>query len=188
MNLCFDALDRRVIRGEADAPALAGDRPMSVARLLEEVAALGGLFGGVGVTAAQPVGLQLSDRRAEFLSLLACLRIGAVAVELRDGRLAQHRPSLVVADTQLDASAHTPNTLLLHGIAPVDDVRDLDWEVGMRAGRTDPAPSVDLPDDTIAWIVETSVSIADALTDPSRYGDWLRDLLAGVPVDPAATT
>ncbi len=186
MNLCFEALDRRVVRGEADSPALEGERPMHVARLLEEVAALAGLFRGVGIVAGHAVGVRAADRRVELLTLLACLRIGATAVELRDGRLAEHRPLLVVTDARLDLADHVPTTVLLHGVAPEDDLRDLDWEIGMRAGRTDPAPSVELPEHTLAWVLDTPVTLADALTDPTRYGAWLRDLNAGVPIDPAA--
>lgn len=186
MNLCFDVLDMRVINGEADAPALAGEAPMHVARLLEEVAALGGLFRGVGVAEGQPVGLHLADRRLEFLAVLACLRIGAHAVELRSGRLAEHRPALVLADAHLDLAEHTPGTVVLHGVEPQDQVRDLTLDVGLRAGRTDPAPSVDVPADALAWVLEGPVALADAADDRSRYGAWVRALAAGQPVDPTA--
>ncbi len=187
MNLCFDALDLRVVKGDADAPALLGEPPFHVARLLEEVGALAGIFRGVGVEPGHAVGIGVADRRIEFLSLLATLRVGATAVELRDGRLAEHKPFLIVTDTHLDLTDHTPGTVLLHGPEPIDESRDLAWGIGLRAGRTEPAPSVEVPEDSIAWVVDTSVKLKDALADGSRYGAWLRDLTAGVPVDPAAT-
>ena len=49
LNLCFNALDRHVIRGRADEPAIAADRPTSYARLVEEVAAFGGVLRAFGI-------------------------------------------------------------------------------------------------------------------------------------------
>ena len=47
LNLCFNALDRHVVHGRADEPAIANDRQTSYARLLEDVAAFGGSAAGV---------------------------------------------------------------------------------------------------------------------------------------------
>ena len=49
LNLCFNALDRHVVRGRADDRAVAADRPTIYARLLEEVAAFGGVLRAFGV-------------------------------------------------------------------------------------------------------------------------------------------
>ena len=49
---CFDALDRHIVAGGADRPALvAGTTTWTCARLLEEVAAFGGVLRHCGVRA-----------------------------------------------------------------------------------------------------------------------------------------
>ena len=54
LNLCFNALDRHVVRGRADEPAIAADRPTSYARLVEEVAAFGGVLRAFGIGLGDP--------------------------------------------------------------------------------------------------------------------------------------
>src|SRR3712207_3557495 len=56
LNTCFNALDRHVIAGRADQPALIHDSPvtgakqiLTYAELLERVAAFGGALRGLGV-------------------------------------------------------------------------------------------------------------------------------------------
>jgi len=80
LNLCFNALDRHVVRGRADAPAIAADRPTSYARLVEEVAAFGGVLRAFGIGLGDPVVARLPPGRDALVALLASTRLGAVHV------------------------------------------------------------------------------------------------------------
>ncbi|WP_110205023.1 hypothetical protein [Nocardioides daejeonensis] len=183
MNLCFDALDKRVILGEADLPAIRGAVERDHAHLLEEVGAFAGLLRGVGVEAGTPVGVELAEPYAELLVLLATARIGGTLVELRGERLAEHRPHAVVTDRLLDLGGHAPGAVVLRGPEVVDPVRDLPWELAMRAGRSDPAGSVAVEAASIAWITDGPVAVGEALGADDRYAAWLRDFAAGRPVE-----
>ncbi|MGI3782822.1 MAG: AMP-binding protein [Janthinobacterium lividum] len=116
LNLAFNALDRHVVRGLADEPALlhpfaaAGTRSSySYADLLEQVGQLGGALRELGVTPGRTVVLALPVGPELVFGLLACARIGAVVVPLIDdapdgiGRLghdpAVDRPAVVVVDS-----------------------------------------------------------------------------------------
>ncbi len=91
LNLAYNALDRHVVRGLADAPALlhpfaaAGARSSySYADLLERVAQLGGAFRELGVRPGRQVVLALPLVPELVIGLLACARVGAVAVPVLD--------------------------------------------------------------------------------------------------------
>ncbi len=115
LNLAYNALDRHVVRGLADEAALlhpgaaAGERSSySYAGLLEQVGQLGGALRELGVTPGRTVVLALPLGPKLVFGLLACARVGAVAVPLIDdapvavGRLgddpAVDRPTVVVVD------------------------------------------------------------------------------------------
>ena len=180
---CFDLLDRHVVGGRADAPALAaGATRWTYARLLEEVASFGGVLRHCGVGEGDRVVLALPESVEAVVAVLAGARIGA-------------RPRLVDADTLEPALAGDPlkvlvtdsaqsyaATALARVAAPPDVVlvkrrpdaewelregRDYDWDVVMRAGRTDPAACL-----------EGATLVADA--DPVR--GWAEALLAGRPM------
>jgi propionyl-CoA synthetase len=124
LNLAFNALDRHVVRGLADEPALlvpsapAGTRSFySYADLLEQVAQLGGALRELGVTPGRAVVLALPLGPELLFGLLACARLGAVVAPLVDGDpgaarrlgtdLALDPPAVVVVDgarrAELDA-------------------------------------------------------------------------------------
>lgn len=91
LNLAFNALDRHVVRGRADEPALLqpfaapGTRSSySYADLLEQVGQLGGALRELGVTPGRTVVLALPVGPELVFGLLACARIGAVVVPLVD--------------------------------------------------------------------------------------------------------
>lgn len=187
MNLCFDAVDLQVVRGNATQSAVRGiERPLDYANLLEQVGALAGLARGVGIGPGRPVGIALDDPFIELLTLLACARLGAPAVSLDAGRLAEYRPELVVTSRHLDLTEHQPATMLLHGVEPIHEQRDLPWEFGMRAGLTDPAGCERVDPQTVAFVHEREVLVAEAAADTSRFGTWLRLLGSGDGVDLAA--
>ena len=139
---CFDLLDRHVVGGRADAEALsAGSTRWTCARLLEEVAAFGGVLRFCGVQPGDPVGVALPATPELVVAVLACARIGAEHVVSPTGG----ESVLVTATTETEAlGAATAAAVLVKqrpGAAyPLREGRDHDWDVVMRAGRTDPAP------------------------------------------------
>ncbi|WP_375431065.1 AMP-binding protein [uncultured Friedmanniella sp.] len=85
LNTCYNALDRHVVRGLADEPALifhsaysGTRRTYSYAELLERVAQLGGALRELGVTQGDRVVLYLPMVAEAVIGMLACARIGAV--------------------------------------------------------------------------------------------------------------
>jgi hypothetical protein len=180
VNLCFDALDRHVIAGRAEDPALRDDEvAWSVARLLEETAALGGAMRGLGVTPGDRVAVDAERPRTRLVAALAALRLGAVPV--LDGDRAG--AALLLAPTAPAADDPVP-AVLVEGDDPaavVVGTRDLPLAVALRAGRTDPAPAVDALPDHPAYVVgETQAHEPEAVTELGRA---LADLLAGREVD-----
>jgi hypothetical protein len=69
LNLCYNALDVHVVRGDLERITL-----------LEQVAALAGVLQGLGIAAGEYVAESLDDEDERALLLLALLRIGAVLV------------------------------------------------------------------------------------------------------------
>jgi hypothetical protein len=130
VNLCFDALDRHVVHGRADQVAVEGpdgERPVTYARLLEDVAAFGGVLRAFGVGPGVQVRSDLAGRDG-LVTLLAALRVGA--------------------DVLVDDS---PGVTLPDGVVVRRDATgdDLDRDVLLRAGRTDPAPSLEVADEQV---------------------------------------
>ena len=85
LNTCYNALDRHVIRGRADQPALifhsaySGTRRVyTYAELLERVAQLGGGLRELGVKPGDRVVIYLPMVPEAVIAMLACARIGAV--------------------------------------------------------------------------------------------------------------
>lgn len=112
LNTCFNALDRHVIAGRADEPALifhsaiTGDRrSYSYAELLDRVARLGGALQGMGVEPGDRVVIYMPMIAEAAMAMLACARIGAVhsvvfggfaAAELA-ARIDDARPKVVIS-------------------------------------------------------------------------------------------
>jgi len=118
-SLAFRALDRHVVDGRADEPALVTPTGiLSYARLLHDSASLAGGLRDLGMTAGTPVRLAVPDRRIWVLGVLAIVRLGAEPVHERDE--ARYRivddPALVRVDEEA-----------------------LDLDLVLRAGRNDPA-------------------------------------------------
>ncbi|WP_375426615.1 propionyl-CoA synthetase [uncultured Friedmanniella sp.] len=85
LNTCYNALDRHVVRGMADEPALifhsaytGTRRSYTYAELLERVAQLGGALRELGVTRGDRVVIYLPMIPEAVFAMLACARIGAV--------------------------------------------------------------------------------------------------------------
>ena len=160
LNLCFNALDRHVIRGRADEPAIAADRPTSYARLVEEVAAFGGVLRAFGVGLGDTVVARLPPGRDALVALLASTRLGAVHV-LEEP--AGDEETVVV-----------PGGVIRRGGASAPD--DLDWDVLLRAGRTDPAPCAEVAAAAPALVADgRTLSTTEIL---ERSTGWPYDALA----------
>jgi propionyl-CoA synthetase len=112
LNTCFNALDRHVVRGAADRPALVYDsavtgtkRTFTYAELLAEVAAFGGALRALGVAKGDRVVIYLPMIPEAVIAMLACARIGAVHSVVFGGFAAQElavriddaRPKVVVS-------------------------------------------------------------------------------------------
>ncbi|GAB3668430.1 hypothetical protein GCM10027596_39090 [Nocardioides korecus] len=197
-NVSYTLLDRAVVTGRADEPVLPG---WSHARLLEEVAALGGVLHHLGVGPAAPVRLDLVAEADAVVAALATARLGGVV----HAEAAGAAPAADVAAPVVIASEDTP---LATGPAPAGSVRlvrrrrgggaataapvpapqdqaageqDLEWDAMIRAGRTDPAACV-LVDAGSAYAPGRTVAevLADLRTSPPPYAEGELRRLLGV--------
>ncbi len=112
LNTCYNALDRHVVAGRGDQPALIHDSPVTdiqqtftYAELLERVAALAGALRGLGVGKGDRVLVYMPMVPEAVMTMLACARLGAVhsvvfggfaAAELA-ARIDDATPDVVVA-------------------------------------------------------------------------------------------
>ncbi|MBO0811992.1 MAG: AMP-binding protein, partial [Microlunatus sp.] len=112
LNTAYNALDRHVISGRADQPALifhsaiTGRRAtFSYAQLLERVAKFGGALQALGVRPGDRVVIYLPMIPEAVFAMLACARIGAVHSVVFGGfasaelatRIDDARPTVVVS-------------------------------------------------------------------------------------------
>ena len=119
-SLVFRALDRHVVGGLADHPAIADERgSLSYAQLLHESACVAGAIGHLGVVGGTPVSIELPHSRELVIAVLACARLGAVP--------------------------HATGLYVFGGTPPQFRTPDseVEWTVLMRAGRAEPAPAPD---------------------------------------------
>jgi propionyl-CoA synthetase len=137
---CFDLLDVHVIGGRADVEALRwSDDAWTYSRLLEEVAAFGGVLRHCGVTPGDRVDLELPESAELVVAVLACARIGA------EHRFGAREAAVLVTDSTAQVT-QAPVVLVKQRPGEERELvegRDYDWDVVLRAGRTDPAPHAD---------------------------------------------
>lgn len=102
LNAAYEVLDRHVIRGLADEPALVLDsdadadprtraahgRTVDYADLLEKTAQLGGVLRGIGIQPGDSLLVHLPRIPELVIALLACARTGIVAVVVDPARTA----------------------------------------------------------------------------------------------------
>ena len=183
VNVCFNALDRHVVRGAGERDGLVWHPPpgstsrprtWSVAALLGDVGACAGVLRGLGVGVGSPVLLLLPLLPEAVVAALATARLGAVVVATAPGQeaatlaalLDAHRPPVVVTlagaplaglDVAQGQTGHVPDAVVVVGAraqggdaSPARALREgaeVDWDLMMRAGRTDPAEVADVPAD-----------------------------------------
>lgn len=118
-SLIFRALDRHVIEGRADMPAIDdGTVSMTYAQLLAQTAALAGGLAHLGVEEGTRVALDV-EGAAEIGLVLACSRLGAIPEATAQFRIAGDPPIV-----------HTGE-------------HDYTWATVLSAGKTDPMPAPD---------------------------------------------
>ena len=111
LNTCYNALDRHVIKGRADQPALIYDSPVTGTRktytygvLLEQVAAFAGVLRDCGVGVGDRVVVYMPMIPEAVIAMLATARLGAVHSVVFGGfaaaelavRIDDARPTVVV--------------------------------------------------------------------------------------------
>ncbi len=145
-NVCFALLDAAVIGGRGEEPVV---DQMTHARLLEEVAALGGVLRHLGVGVGVPVVIDLDDDLDSVVAALASARIGGVVTPQDDPA------APVVLTSKASTDGTSGRTRGVRG----EDVRepDLEWGVMMRAGRADPA-ACEVLDPVSAYSPQRSVA------------------------------
>ena len=140
-------------------------------RLLEDVAAFAGALRQLGVDKGDRVLLYLPMIPEAVVAMLACARLGAVHSVVFGGFAAQEvatriddaRPTAVVTascgleptrvveykpliDRALELAEHEVGSVVVkqrpQATAELEDGRDIDWDVAMKVGRTDPAECV----------------------------------------------
>lgn len=171
LNVAFQLLDRAVVGGSSDETVLRDERgELTHATLLELVAAFGGVLRGFGVVPGDRVLVELALGREAVVALLAAARIGAAGVTRPVGLpepevvriVAATRPRVVVTSDDeamtlvLSQCDHRPGAVVATGQAAAGG-DTVPWEVVMRAGRTDPAPAVELGVDSpsvLLWPVD----------------------------------
>jgi len=189
LNLCYNAVDLQVVRGAAKTPAVRdAETAVSFEVLLERIASLAGAMRALGVGPESVVGVLLDDPADRLLMLLACLRLGAEHVELAEASVTsevdQHRPYLVATSRPLEYADHLPAACLVRGVPAEDDSRDLDWDIAVKAGRTDPAPCAALAPGSTAYVVAgVAVPIVAVVEDDSWAGRACATLCAGQTID-----
>jgi hypothetical protein len=131
-NVSFALLDAAVVAGRGEEPVVG---TWTHARLLEEVAAIGGVLRHLGVGLGVPVWVAPEDDVDAVVAALAIARIGGVV------RTTDH-PDVPVVVTSAGRDVPRDGRMRLlrgrPGDEPVQEP-DLDWNVMLRAGRTDPS-------------------------------------------------
>lgn len=145
-NVSFALLDAAVIAGRAEESVVG---QMSHARLLEEVAALGGVLVALGLKAADPVVVDLETDLEAVVAALAVARVGGVL-----STVDRPEASIVIVSAGSVLPAAGRNRIV-HGDGVVEP--DLEWGAMIRAGRTDPAACAVL-DPGAAYSREQSVA------------------------------
>ncbi len=166
--------------------AVTGTRQsFTYAQLLEQVAAFGGVLRTLGVAQGDRVVIYMPMIPEAVVAMLACARIGAVHSVVFGGfaphelavRIDDARPTAVVTascgiepsrvveykpflDRALELAEHQPSAVVLkqrpQAEATMIEGRDVDWDVAMRAGRTNPAECVEVAATDPLYILYTS--------------------------------
>ncbi len=168
-----------------DSPVTGSTARLTYAELLEKVAAFGGVLRSLGVGKGDRVVLSMPMIPEAVIAMLACARIGAVHSVVFGGfasqelavRIDDAQPTVVVSascgiepsrtvaykpmlDRALELATHTPAAVIVKQRPQLEaeliEGRDLDWDVVMRAGATDPAACEDVAATDPLYVLYTS--------------------------------
>lgn len=168
-----------------DSPVTESVVRLTYAELLEKVAAFGGVLRGLGVGKGDRVVLSMPMVPEAVIAMLACARIGAVHSVVFGGfasqelavRIDDAKPKVVVSascgiepsrtvaykpmlDRALELAQHAPDAVIIKQRpqleAELAEGRDLDWDVVMRAGATDPASCEEVAATDPLYVLYTS--------------------------------
>ncbi|CUR59763.1 hypothetical protein NOCA2680013 [metagenome] len=174
LNACYNAVDRHVVSGLADHPAITGSSTLDFAALLEQVAALAGALQALGVEQGHLVRVLLDDPVERVLAWLACERLGAVHGDVSSA-------SIVIASSDLDEPG--VRARILSGVPGSDPGRDVDWLLAIKAGREQPAGCTPVAPDAAAYVVAGEVVLLQELgSHPSEVGELHARLYDGLPL------
>src|SRR3954471_16309125 len=156
-----------------DSPVTGVVETFTYAELRDRVSLLAGALRGLGVEAEDRVVIYMPMVPEAVMAMLACARLGAVhsvvfggfashelAVRIDDARpkvlvtascgieptrVVEYKP---IVDRALELAGHQPDAVVVkqrpQARADLQEPRDLDWDVVMRAGAADPAGSVEV--------------------------------------------
>jgi len=168
-----------------DSPVTDTVRAFSYAELLEKVAAFAGALHGFGVGKGDRVVIYMPMIPEAIIAMLACARLGAVhsvvfggfapqelAARIDDAqpkvvvsascgiepsRLVEYKPML---DRALQLASHQPTTCVIKQRpqleASMTSLRDVDWDVAMKAGMMHPAECVEVAATDPLYVLYTS--------------------------------
>lgn len=141
VNVSWMLLDAPVVRGHADDVVLRGSgRDWTHARLLEEVAALGGVLRHLGVGPGVAVPVDLPDDVDAVVASLAVARLGGTVSRPAAGSAGSAAAVAPVAVVGSESAVSAGVRLVRGPAGERVPEPDLDWAVFLPAGRTDPAP------------------------------------------------
>jgi propionyl-CoA synthetase len=168
-----------------DSPVTGTKAAYTYAQLVERVAAFAGALRGLGVEKGDRVVIYMPMIPEAVIAMLACARLGAVhsvvfggfaphelAVRIDDAqpkvvvsascgieptRVVEYKPML---DRALELSTHKPGACVVKQRpevrADLTEPRDLDWDLVMKAGATDPAGCVEVAATDPLYVLYTS--------------------------------
>ena len=168
-----------------DSPVSGAKQTFTYGELLEQVAAFAGALAGFGVEKGDRVVIYMPMVPEAVIAMLACARIGAVHSVVFGGfaphelavRIDDAQPKVVVTascgiepsrtveykpivDRALEMATHEPAVCVLKQrpqvTASMTEPRDVDWDVAMRAGASDPAGCVEVAATDPLYVLYTS--------------------------------
>ncbi len=168
-----------------DSPVTGTQQSLTYARLLERTAAFAGALRGFGVEAGDRVVIYMPMIPEAVVAMLACARIGAVHSVVFGGfaahelavRIDDARPKVLVTascgiepsrvveykpiiDRALALAEHQPHAVVVkqrpQAVATMQEPRDVDYDVAIRAGATDPAGCVEVRATDPLYVLYTS--------------------------------
>jgi propionyl-CoA synthetase len=168
-----------------DSPVTDKKQTFSYAVLLEKVGAFAGALAGFGVGKGDRVVIYMPMIPEAVIAMLACARIGAVHSVVFGGfaplelaaRIDDAQPKVIVSascgieptrvveykpmlDRALELATHKPGAVVVkqrpQATASLTETRDVDWDLAMKAGATNPAPCVEVAATDPLYVLYTS--------------------------------